>query len=215
MYNANRPDASELPSTAKLLKSTGVAIVVAGLLLATVVLPAEYGVDPTRAGSILGLTEMGRIKRSLAAEAEAEAAAAAEPAVVSSASAGNLMPPSAIAAASAPTGAASGPSRSLTHETRLTLAPDQGAEIKLMMRSGARAEYEWSTDGGRVNYDVHADAPGTSYHGYGRGTEARMSGVLTAAFDGNHGWFWRNRTDNPVTVTLRTSGDYQNIQRID
>ena len=35
----------------------------------------KYGVDPTRVGSIFGLTEMGRIKVQLAAEAEADAAA--------------------------------------------------------------------------------------------------------------------------------------------
>ncbi|WP_262422814.1 hypothetical protein [Brevundimonas denitrificans] len=45
MYNANKPDASELPSTGKLLKSTGIAVVIASALLVTVVLPAEYGVD--------------------------------------------------------------------------------------------------------------------------------------------------------------------------
>ena len=45
-----------------------------GALLVTVVLlPAEYGVDPTRVGSLLGLTEMGRIKMKLAEEASAEA----------------------------------------------------------------------------------------------------------------------------------------------
>jgi len=32
-------------------------------------------------------------------------------------------------------------------------------------------------------------------------------GGRTAAFTGNHGWFWRNRTAAPVTFTLRTGGD--------
>jgi hypothetical protein len=38
--------------------------------------------------------------------------------------------------------------------------------------------------------------------------------VLEAAFDGKHGWFWRNRTDKPVTVTLHTEGDYIAIKRV-
>ncbi len=46
MYNANRPARDQLPTTSELLKSTGVAAVVAGVILVTVVLPAEYGVDP-------------------------------------------------------------------------------------------------------------------------------------------------------------------------
>ncbi len=55
---------------------------------------------------------------------------------------------------------------------------------------------------------MHGDggADSASYE-KGRGT-AEDSGVLEAAFDGNHGWFWRNRTSEPVTVTLKTDGGY-------
>jgi hypothetical protein len=38
--------------------------------------------------------------------------------------------------------------------------------------------------------------------------------VLEAAFDDNHGWFWRNLTEEPVTVTLKTSGAYSDIKRM-
>ncbi|WP_288757016.1 transmembrane anchor protein [uncultured Brevundimonas sp.] len=205
MYNVHKPDASELPSTGKLLKSTGIAVAVASALLVTVVLPAEYGIDPTRVGSLLGLTEMGRIKMQLAAEAEAEEAgvqpAAAAPAV----------------AAAAPTGAATPATTApgvRTDETVLTLAPDQGAEIKLVMEEGARVEFTWASSGGAVNYDTHADRPGTPYHGYGKGSEQRVEGELVAAFTGSHGWFWRNRSGEPVTITLRTTGAYSEVKRV-
>jgi len=42
------------------------------------VLPAEYGIDPTGIGRALGLTPMGEIKMSLAAEARAEERVATE-----------------------------------------------------------------------------------------------------------------------------------------
>lgn len=205
MYNANKPDASELPSTGKLLKSTGIAVVIASALLVTVVLPAEYGVDPTRVGSLLGLTEMGRIKMQLAAEAEAEEA--------------GLLPapiaPPAVAAA--PTRAAK-PSTTATgvrtDETVITLAPDQGAEIKLVMKDGARVDFTWTSSGGAVNFDTHADRPGTPYYGYSKGSEQRLEGELVAAFTGSHGWFWRNRTGEPVTITLRTTGAYTEVKRV-
>lgn len=205
MYNANKPDASELPSTGKLLKSTGIAVVIASALLVTVVLPAEYGVDPTRVGSLLGLTEMGRIKMQLAAEAEAEEAgvqpAAATPPVVAAESTG-----AATSATAAP--------GVRTDETVLTLAPDQGAEIKLVMDEGARVAFTWTSSGGAVNFDTHADRPGTPYHGYGKGSEQRVEGELVAAFTGSHGWFWRNRTGEPVTITLQTTGAYSEVKRV-
>ena len=70
MYNTDLPNRAELPSTGKLLKSTIIAIIVAAVLLVTVVLPAEYGVDPTRIGRVFGLTQMGEIKQKLAIEAK-------------------------------------------------------------------------------------------------------------------------------------------------
>ena len=60
---------SELPSKAKLVKSTLLSIVIAGIILVTAVLPAEYGIDPTGIGSALGLTSMGEIKTALHEEA--------------------------------------------------------------------------------------------------------------------------------------------------
>ncbi|WP_373486915.1 transmembrane anchor protein [Blastomonas sp.] len=99
--------------------------------------------------------------------------------------------------------------------TRLTLAPGQGAEIKLTAAKGARIDFDWAVEGGRVNYDTHADAPGISYHGYGKGRDsAGEQGELIAAFDGSHGWFWRNRSASPVTIILRTEGAYNGVKRV-
>ncbi len=209
MYNANKPTDADLPSTRKLLKSTGIAVAVATGLLVTVVLPAEYAVDPTRVGSLFGLTEMGRIKVSLAAEAQAEDVAEA----TAAATGGSL--PVATAAAPTPAGAAlATPAALRSDRTVLTLAPDQGAEIKLVMQAGATARFTWTSSGGRINYDTHADRPGTAYHGYNKGSAERVEDELTAAFTGSHGWFWRNRTGQPVTITLVTEGAYSEIKRV-
>ncbi len=212
MYNANRPSKADLPTTGQLLKSTGIAAAVASVLLVTVVLPAEYGVDPTRIGSVFGLTEMGRIKQQLAKEAEADAAAdAAAVDAVPVAASPSPVAPAGTVPASAP---AATPNVGRTDETVLTLQPDQGAEIKLVMEEGATARFTWTSSGGKINFDTHADRPGVSYHGYGKGSSQREEGVLTAAFTGSHGWFWRNRTGQPVTITLKTSGAYTEIKRV-
>ena len=39
-------------------------------MLVTCVMPAEYAIDPTGMGKVLGLTKMGEIKQSLAEESE-------------------------------------------------------------------------------------------------------------------------------------------------
>ena len=75
MYNTDMPSRSELPSSAQLIRSTIIAAIVALVLLVTVVMPSEYALDPTGAGRLLGLTEMGEIKAQLVEEAAADEAA--------------------------------------------------------------------------------------------------------------------------------------------
>jgi hypothetical protein len=207
--NANTP--AELPSSQTLLRSTLIALAVAGALLVTVVLPAEYAIDPTGMGRVLGLTQMGEIKMSLAQEAAA--AAAAEAALL----AGGAAAPAASDSAQADTAAPdSAEPTSRSDVTTITLRPNEGKEVKLEMRQGASVTYAWSVEGGVVNYDTHGDpydAPREFYHGYGKGTAVPgQDGVLVAAFDGLHGWFWRNRTGATVTVTLRTEGAYLGVR---
>ena len=73
MYNTDIPTRAELPTSRQLLRSTVIAVVAAAAILVTIVLPAEYAIDPTGIGRALGLTEMGEIKSQLAKEAEADA----------------------------------------------------------------------------------------------------------------------------------------------
>lgn len=199
MYNSETPTRAELPSSKQLLRSTILAAVSAVVLLVAVVLPAEYGVDPTGIGRVLRMTEMGDIKQQLAAEAEADAA----------------QPPAATVAATleAPAQAAA-PQVDWRDEMPFTLSPGEGTEIKLKMVEGAKAQYAWVVEGGEVNFDTHGDAPGKSIsYEKGRGV-ASEEGVLEAAFTGNHGWFWRNRGQTNVKVILRTRGDYTDIKRM-
>lgn len=212
MHDISDSTPTSLPTTRQLIRSTVIAILVAGVLLVGVVLPAEHGVDPTGIGSALGLTEMGRIKASLAKEArEAERAAATpQPGSAAPATAGN----DATAVAAPPPAAAPGPRSDVV---TITLQPGQGREIKLAMGEGARVNFTWSTDTGVVNFDEHADSetPRRAYHGYRKGSAmAKDEGVLTAAFEGWHGWFWRNRGSDPLTLTLRVTGDYRDIKEV-
>jgi hypothetical protein len=219
MYNSDTPTRAELPTSAQLLKSTVIAIIAAVAILVAIVLPSEYGIDPTGVGGALGLTEMGEIKTQLAEEAEQDAIRDAQ----------NAVP--ATAPATAPAAPQQGSSlldriyaeflvgsahaqEARTDEMSVTLAPGEGAEIKLVMVKGAQANYAWTANGAVVNFDTHGDGGGENIsYEKGRGV-AEDEGVLEAAFDGNHGWFWRNRTDAPVTVTLKTSGAYSDIKRM-
>lgn len=223
MYNHNAPAQAELPSASQLLRSTLIAAATAIALLITVVLPAEYAIDPTGIGRVLGLTEMGEIKEQLATEAAQDAAsdnASAETIalVVPSENVALLVEPpqTAMVAEQAPALVEeAAPSTPLwKDEISITLSPGQGAEVKLTMSEGATASFSWESNGGPVNYDTHGDGGGRSIsYEKGRGVDSD-SGELTAAFKGNHGWFFRNRNSADVTVVLRTDGEYGQMKRV-
>ena len=99
-----------------------------------------------------------------------------------------------------------------TDEYSVTLAPGDGIEVKLVMEAGAEAEYQWAVDGGVVNFDLHGDGGGENIS-YEKGRAVPGDeGVLTAAFAGNHGWFWRNRDSQDVTVSLLVRGAYSDMK---
>lgn len=198
------------PSSARTLKATLIALVVAILLLVVAVLPAEYGVDPTGVGRVLGLTQMGEIKVSLAREAAAEDA-------VAQAGPEGLSAP-VVSASGAPAETATMRVDSTwTHVTVVNLGPGEGKEVKLVMSKNARATFEWVAVGGPVNHDTHGDSTGApnSYISYRKATGVTSdTGELVAAMDGAHGWFWRNRGNAPVSVTLRTRGEYRELKKM-
>lgn len=204
------PD-STLPSSRALLRSTAIAVVTALVILVTVVLPAEYGIDPTRIGRVIGLTQMGEIKARLAKEAAANDSADA------AAAAAEVREDSMVASATQTQSTTPGTAAS-SHVEQISLNPGEGKEVKLDMRKGARATFAWSTNRGLVNYDLHGDtldAPSGDFHSYRKGVAVRAdSGDLVAAFDGRHGWYWRNRTTEPLVVTLTTRGDYQTLRYV-
>lgn len=211
MYNAEIPKDIELPSSKKLIKSTAIAAVSAVIVLVTCVMPAEYAIDPTGMGKVLGLTKMGEIKQSLTEESEnginaAQAVNSVEQISVETSTqtatdnAQMIMP-------------------AINKESiSIELKPGEATEVKLTMPQSASVNFDWKAVGGGLNYDTHGDpvnAPKGFYHGYGKGkNETTQQGVLKAAFDGKHGWFWRNRTENPVTVTLLVEGQFSEMKKV-
>ena len=77
------------------------------------------------------------------------------------------------------------------------------------MTEGQTAQYQMIVEGGRVNFDLHGHGGGKSVtYEKGRGSTGSEGGLI-AAFDGDHGWFWRNRDKSDVTVTVKVRGEYQ------
>ncbi|HAS1003525.1 TPA: transmembrane anchor protein [Enterobacter cloacae] len=209
MFNVSKPTLDDLPTSKQLLRSTCSAFVAAIAILIAIVLPSEYAIDPTGIGRALGLTEMGEIKTQLAEEAAADAAMDASKAAATTT--GNASTATPAQTQGDPQVANDPPWRD---ELRVVLKPGQGAEVKLSMKAGEKAEFSWIAEGGVVNFDTHGDGGGQSIS-YEKGRAVPTDdGVIQAAFNGNHGWFWRNRGDVDVAVVVRTRGQYAEMKRV-
>jgi len=189
-----------LPTTPQLVKATLIALVIAIGILLTVVLPAEYGIDPTGVGQRLGLTSLSSGEDSSQPQTEA---ASNDPAITGPVSVLDAVWKSPVAFRN--------------DELSVTLAPGEGAEIKAAMKAGERFVFNWTATGGAVNFDMHGEklpAVGDEYTSYWKGKEqTHGQGAFAAPFDGTHGWYWRNRGTTPVTVSVRTSGFYEKLFR--
>ena len=201
MFNAKQPIEKDLPSSAQLLKSTIIAIIMIVILFVMVILPAEYGTDPTGVGKLLGLKEMGDIKMSLLEESQNESLQESEPFSIDTDSV-----------------EAEKISDTINEDVvEITIEPGKAIEIKLEMKIGDVVQYEWRTIQGGLNYNLHGDGYKGSKKSinYKKGRMVSSdSGELKAEFDGYHGWFWRNREKFSVTVILQTSGDYIRIKQM-
>ena len=183
-----------LPSSASLIKATLVALVIGLIVLVATVLPAEYGIDPTGLGQKMGLTALSSANAAESTEAPS----------------GNLL-----LSGDAPLSSVwKSPKNFRSDSLTITLQPDEGTEVKAVMQEGERLVFSWSTQGGGVNFDMHGEPPGKpdTFTSYWKGlNQPSAHGEFVAPFEGTHGWYWRNRNQEPVSITLSTSGFYEKL----
>ncbi len=198
----------QAPSGQRLALSVVAALAVAAIVLVTAVLPAEYGIDPTGVGRLLGLTELHQPARTLEVKdviggnervREVEIPEPGQPTP--------LPNPAVHQDESAPP---------KTATVTLTLDIDQETEIKAVMREAKVLLYSWHADGGMVYSDFHGHDPSVSSEAFVRYREdqeaAGSDGSLVAPFGGEHGWYWKNVSNNPVTVTLNLTGYFDDTK---
>jgi hypothetical protein len=187
----------QAPSKKAIAKATGIALAVALVILFTIVLPAEYGIDPLKTGAALHLTDLAKT-----------APAKTEPAPV---------------AAARPTAAPAGiytaqPATYKVDSEDLTLLPGDGVEIKYHMQKGAGMIYSWKATG-NVAYEFHGEPDKKPNKDYFESYELddktgkdHSYGAFTAPTTGIHGWFWENKGKKQVDIHLTTAGYFDSAK---
>lgn len=181
------------PSPLGLAKATLGAGVAAAAILTLFVLPAEYNIDPTGAGAALGLKGMvaGAPEKPAAAPADAAVSATPTRQTIERATAWRQ------------------------DEMTITLPPHSGQEIKAHMAKGDSFVFRWTATGGPVKAEMHGEvehaAEGQFTDYWKELASTGGQGDFTAPFEGRHGWYFRNKGEVPVKITVRTEGFYKDL----
>jgi hypothetical protein len=181
------------PSLSKLAKTTVIVLAIAGVILVTIVLPAEYAIDPVGTGRWLGLTQIA-----------APPPVLAEAAATSDSSALAPVQNGAVGAY---------PAEFKFDVFEIALQPYEYVEYKYRLEKGATMVYSWAANAALIQ-DFHGErAVGTGDDGpaeesFDKQNRRNAHGSFTAPFSGIHGWYWENPGSEPITVRLTTSGFY-------
>ena len=99
---------------------------------------------------------------------------------------------------------------------KIVLPPGQGIEVKYHINKGSALLYSW-TSTAVVPFEFHgvpdqipASAPKDYYESHEKDDSGKNEshGHFVSPSTGIHGWWWENKTQNEVTVTLLTAGFY-------
>ena len=108
--------------------------------------------------------------------------------------------------------AAAGPR---TETVTVTLKPGKGAEVQAELDAGQGLVFQW-TASADVAVDLHGERTGSQseYTSYDiEGAQREGAGTFVAPFAGTHGWFWKNKGQQPVTVTVTITGFHKRLGR--
>jgi hypothetical protein len=165
-------------SNKALLQASFIALVIAAAVLVSVILPAEYNIDPTGLGAKLGLTALANTDSSM------------------NTNEGDATENTKIDA---------------TDIMQIIVPANRGIEYKFAMQQFKKMTYQWQTDGTALFFDLHGEPEGDTsgyYESYAIATVNEMQGSFTTPFAGIHGWYWKNTSDQEVTIKLTVSGEY-------
>ena len=172
--------APAVPSKGTLGKATAVALVVAAILLVTIVLPAEYGIDPLGFGETTGLIALSE-----------------------------ATPPPIVADESGPVRPQPADYKVDTRQFSLEPFGGY-VEYKYELDAGATMLYTWTATGEiNFDFHTEPEGlPPSASDSFERGTASEGRGTYIAPYAGIHGWFWENDEEDVVTVTVTTAGFY-------
>ena len=206
MTTNNQPNLNK----GQLLKSLSIALLIGAVVLVTAVLPAEYGLDPLGTGELFGFSKLYQ-SNDLAESNETNSSLNFKKIKMEKLGSPLSVPK--------PSEADNPPSeiqyRQRADTITVVVPAEKGIEYKFKSLKYGSTKYEWATDKGIVYIDFHGEVKQENppknvfYESYTLAYSNNIAGTLTAPFEGKHGWYFRNETNEDIAVTIRLNGQYE------
>lgn len=166
-----------------------VALFVALTIFYTIVYPIEFGKDPLGTGKMFGLPHLN--------------------ADTTSSEIASLIENDSTTTKKTP---AEDKTLSFRRDQVEIIVPaNSGVEYKFILKRYGNLVYEWSSQQ-PLYFDFHGEPKGNTtgyFESYTIATSSEMQGSMTMPFEGNHGWYWKNTSQESVIVALKTEGHYE------
>ncbi|WP_407482290.1 hypothetical protein [Elizabethkingia anophelis] len=179
-----------------------IALIVGAVLLVSAVLPAEYGIDPLGIGKATGFSKLYVGESATTSTSQPHKVLQLEnvgsgPDVAKPAAADNPAPVTQLA--------------ERTDEVTVVIPAGKGLEYKVEMLKYGSFRYEWITDKGELYFDFHGEVKGNSnyFESYTIAYSNNMVGSFIAPFEGPQGWYFKNNSNEDITVKIKLKGQYR------
>ncbi len=100
------------------------------------------------------------------------------------------------------------------HMIDIIVPAGMGLEYKLHIVKGEKVKYSWQTTGGELYFDLHGEPEGDTtgyFESYAESTVDTIKGLFITPFEGSHGWYWENKGNTDVIVSLMVEGRFEII----
>ena len=187
-----------------IIKQVIIAIIIGAILLVGAVLPAEYNIDLLGIGKATGFSKLyvpenESVNTGVSVESHK---------VLTLSNLGSGKDVSKPMAADNP--APSTQLETRNDEVSINVPAGKGLEYKVNMLKYGQLKYEWITDKGELYFDFHGEVKDNSnyFESYTIAYSNNMVGSFIAPFEGPHGWYFKNNSNEDIIVKLKMSGQY-------
>jgi hypothetical protein len=204
-------------SASQIKKATLIALISALVIAVVAVLPAQYGKDFTGLGKVLGFSRLYQ-KHDEVAEKLAEKTTTTTPVkILTLANVGSK--PDAVKPPEADLPAPKKQYDSRNDSTKIIIPARKGLEYKIKVLKHGQVKYAWHTNEGVLFVDFHGDVKTDMkdvdyYESFAVANSSNMAGSFIAPYEGKHGWYFKNKTEKDIEVSISMKGEYGLLKMI-